>query len=180
MTRYRPCLIVTQSDAHHEHILAATAQGQSPWPIVWTRRALQMPQLEESTALDLLRLLLDVGTLGGLFKNLHQEGLKVFYAIASDAAILHAEGVSLLCSASERIVVRPPQEALCGTPRPAWSTLLIMDAMCGKLRHDDNATIRIATVKGLCDASSPRNIRGCSARMNAKALRGACQDGPGR
>jgi DEAD/DEAH box helicase domain-containing protein len=30
MTRYRPRLIVTQSDAHHEHILAATAQGQSP------------------------------------------------------------------------------------------------------------------------------------------------------
>jgi DEAD/DEAH box helicase domain-containing protein len=119
MTRYRPRLIVTQSDAHHEHILAATAQGQSPWPIVWTRRALQMPQLEESTALDLLRLLLDVGTLGGLFKKLHQEGLKVFYAIASDAAILHVEGVSLLCSASERLLVRPPQEALLWDAAPS-------------------------------------------------------------
>jgi hypothetical protein len=119
MTRYRPRLIVTQSDAHHEHILAAAAQGQSPWPIVWTRRALQMPQLEEATALDLLRLLLEVGAVSGLFKKLHQEGLKVFYAIASDAAILYSEGVSLLCSVSERLLVRPPQEALLWDSAPS-------------------------------------------------------------
>jgi len=119
MTRYRPRLIVTQSDAHHEHILAATVQGQSPWPIVWTRRILQMPQLEESTALDLLRLLLEVGAISGLFKKLYQEGLKVFYAIASDAAILYPEGVSLLCSASARLLVRPPEEALLWDSAPS-------------------------------------------------------------
>ena len=35
--------------------------------------------------------------------------------LAFDAAILYPKGVSLLCSASERLLVRPPQEALMGT-----------------------------------------------------------------
>jgi DEAD/DEAH box helicase domain-containing protein len=110
-TRYQPHLMVTQHHDRHEHILAATGQGPTPWPIVWTRRSLQIPRLEESTALDLLRLLLDMGAVTGLFKKLHQEGSKEFFAIASDAAILYPEGLPLLCSASGHQMVRPRAEA---------------------------------------------------------------------
>jgi DEAD/DEAH box helicase domain-containing protein len=112
MTRYRPRLIVTQPHDRHEHILAATLTGQTPWPIVWTRRALGMPQLEEASILDLLRHLLDAGAVAGLFTKLHQDGSRAFYAIAAGAAILYPEGLPLVCSASERLLVRPQAEAL--------------------------------------------------------------------
>jgi DEAD/DEAH box helicase domain-containing protein len=112
MTRYQPRLLVTQPHDRHEYILSPTRQGQAPWPIVWARRALQMPQADEASLLDLIHQLLQVGGTTGLFKKLHQDGTRTFYAIAAQAAILYPGGVHLLCSESERPLVRPPREAL--------------------------------------------------------------------
>jgi DEAD/DEAH box helicase domain-containing protein len=61
MTRYQPRLLVTQPHERHEHILSPTRQGQAPWPIVWARRALQMPQAEETSLLNLIHHLLQWG-----------------------------------------------------------------------------------------------------------------------
>jgi DEAD/DEAH box helicase domain-containing protein len=61
MTRYQPRLLVTQPHDRHEHILSPTRQGQAPWPIVWACRALQMPQAEETSLLDLIHHLLQWG-----------------------------------------------------------------------------------------------------------------------
>jgi DEAD/DEAH box helicase domain-containing protein len=53
-----------------------------------------------------------VGVTTGLFRRLHQDGTRTFYTIAAEAAILYPVGVYLLCSESERPLVRPPREAL--------------------------------------------------------------------
>jgi DEAD/DEAH box helicase domain-containing protein len=73
---------------------------------------MQMPQADEASLLDLIHHLLQVGVTTGLFKRLHQDGTRTFYTIAAEAAILYPGGVHLLCSESERLLVRPPREAL--------------------------------------------------------------------
>jgi len=108
---YQPRLLVTQSQSGHDHILAPHQGSRSPWHLVWTRRALKQPNIEETSLLDLLQALLLVGTEAGLFTRLHQDGAKQIYAIAADAAILYADRVHLACSESERSLVRPPAEA---------------------------------------------------------------------
>ena len=113
-------------------------------------------------ALDLLRLLLEVGAVSDLFKKLHQDGSKAFYTIAADAAMLYPEGVpccAALANASWSALVR---SVACGKGRPAWNMPPIMDAMCDRIIHGASATIRIAIAKARCGASSPRNILGCS------------------
>jgi len=108
---YKPHLIVTQPQREHEHVLAPTKGNRSPWHIVWARRALAKPEADESSLLDLIHDVLRVGAEKGLFKKLHQDGAKEYYAIAREAAVLYCEGVHLACNASGRSLVRPPVEA---------------------------------------------------------------------
>ena len=109
--RYRPRLLVTQPQTGHEHVLAHTRGGQSPWHVVWSYRTLSRAVIPEASVLDLIRLLLETGTAAGLFMKLHQDGPRTFYAISANAALLHAGGIHLVCSESGRSLVRPPDEA---------------------------------------------------------------------
>ena len=103
--------MATAHQRGHDHILAPTKRHQAPWQVVWARRALALRHADEISLLDLINALLDAGTDAGLFKKLHQDGAKRLYAIASEAAILRAERAHLVCSQSERSLVRPPEEA---------------------------------------------------------------------
>lgn len=109
--RYKPRLLVTGPQRNHEHILAQTRGGQPPWHIAWTYRALGKPAAVEADILDLIEALPACGDSTGLFKKLHQDGSKAFYAISSDAAVLLAGGVHLVCDETERSIVRPEREA---------------------------------------------------------------------
>ena len=62
--------------------------------------------------LDLIAGLLVVGLEAGLFRRLHQDGARQFYAIAADAAVLVGDRVHLVCSQSGRSLIRPPGEAM--------------------------------------------------------------------
>lgn len=108
---YKPNLMVTQHQRGHDHVLAGTKRGKAPWQVVWARRSLKLQHADEISLLDLINALLEVGTETGLFKKLHQDGMKRLYAIAADAAILYAERKHLVCSQSERSLVRPLDEA---------------------------------------------------------------------
>lgn len=108
---YRPHLLVTRFQRGHDHVLAPSTGSRPPWHLVWARRALQQP-VDEVSLLDLINALLVVGTTTGLFIKLHQDGAKQFYAIAAAAAILYGDQVHLVCSQSERVLVRPPAEAV--------------------------------------------------------------------
>ncbi|PYP82904.1 MAG: helicase [Blastocatellia bacterium AA13] len=116
---YKPHLMVTQSQRGHDYVLASTKGSRSPWHVVWARRALNQPVADETSLLDLINALLETGTEVGLFKKLHQDGTKRFYAIAADAAVLTAERVHLVCSQSERSLVRPPAEAVLWNGAPS-------------------------------------------------------------
>jgi DEAD/DEAH box helicase domain-containing protein len=108
---YKPHLMVTQPQKEHEHVLSPTKGNRSPWHIVWARRALAKPAADEASLLDLIHALLRIGAEKGLFKKLHQDGAKEYYAIAPEAAILYSESVHLACSMSGRSLVRPSAEA---------------------------------------------------------------------
>jgi DEAD/DEAH box helicase domain-containing protein len=108
---YKPALMVTQSHRGHDHMLAPTTRRNSPWHIVWARRALKQKHANEISLLDLINALLEGGTEAGLFKKLHQDGAKRFYAIAAEAAVLYADRAHFVCSQSEKSLVRPPSEA---------------------------------------------------------------------
>lgn len=109
--RYKPRLMVTAPQRSHEHLLASTKGGQSPWHIIWAYRALDEPAVAEADILDLIQELLACGTRAGLFKKLHQDGNKAYYAISADAARLMAGGVQLACDETDRNIVRPEPEA---------------------------------------------------------------------
>ncbi len=110
-SRYRPHLMVTQPLKGHEYVFASTKGNLSPWHVLWMRRALKQPGIDETTLIDLTQALFEAGRTAGLFKKLHQDGARVFYAIAAEAALLYSEGVCLVCSESERSIVRPETEA---------------------------------------------------------------------
>jgi len=109
--RYRPALLVTQSQRGHDHVLAETRGGQSPWQIVWARRSLDLAHAAETTLLDLIAALLREGSQTGLFRELYQDGLKRYYVIAAGAARLLTGGVNLHSPGSKQPVVRPSPEA---------------------------------------------------------------------
>jgi DEAD/DEAH box helicase domain-containing protein len=109
--RFRPHLMLTQFQRGHDHVLAPAKGSRPPWQLVWARRALQKPNADEACLLDLIDALLTVGTQTGLFRRLQQDGVKRFYAVAADAAILYGERVHLMCSESGRSLVRPHAEA---------------------------------------------------------------------
>ena len=110
-SHYKPHLMVTKAQRGHDHVLAPSRGSKPPWHIVWARRALDRPMTDEASLLDLIDALLVVGSDAGLFRLLHQDGLKRFYAIAVDAAVLTADRLHLACSQSERSLVRPTAEA---------------------------------------------------------------------
>ena len=111
--RYRPRLITTHSQRDHEHILSTTTKRNlSPWHIVWSRRALNIPSVSEPEILDSLKTLLVEGTAVGLFERLHQDGSREYYVLSPKAARLYPGGVLLQCSESGRQLVRPLSEAL--------------------------------------------------------------------
>jgi len=109
--RYKPRLIVTAPQRNHEHILAYTKGGQSPWHIVWAYRALGEPAADEADILDLIQALLICSNSAGLIKKLHQDGNKAYYAISAGAARLLSGGIHLVCDETERSIVRPESEA---------------------------------------------------------------------
>lgn len=109
--RFKPKLMVTEFQRNQEHVLAATRGNQLPWHILWTRRVFGQPNVEETSLLDLIRKLLEVGTRTGLFKRIHQDGSRESYVIAADAAVLFSDVVHFTCSQSGRSVVRPADEA---------------------------------------------------------------------
>ena len=110
--RFTPSLMVTKGQRGHVHVLAPTRGHQSPWHVVWSRRALALPDMEESTLLDLIQTLLEAGSgEPGLFRRLHQDGTRDYYAIDSRAARLVRDGVHLACSESGRSLVRSAGEA---------------------------------------------------------------------
>jgi DEAD/DEAH box helicase domain-containing protein len=116
--RYRPRLMVTRSQRDHDHVLAPMRGNQPPWHLVWTWRVFNKAA-DETSWLDLIQHLLLTGTEAGLFVKLHQDGAKQMYAIAADAAILYADRVHLVCSQSQRSLVRPPDEARCWQGAPS-------------------------------------------------------------
>lgn len=109
---YRPRLMVTQSHQNHDYVLAPTKGNRSPWNIVWARRALKQVNASEASLLDLIHSLLEIGTEERLFKKIHQDGARNYYVIAADAAILYSDQAHLICSKTERSLVRPPLEAM--------------------------------------------------------------------
>jgi DEAD/DEAH box helicase domain-containing protein len=108
---YKPHLMVTQADRAHDNVLAPSRGTRPPWNLVWASRAFRRPRIDETSVLDLIHALLTVGTETGLFRKLHQDGAKLYYAIAADAAVLVADRVAMACSQSGRSLIRPPGEA---------------------------------------------------------------------
>lgn len=132
--RYRPRLITVHTQREHEHILSPTTRGNlPPWHIIWTRRALHCPGTDESGLLDLIRALLDEGTVAGLFQRLHQDGGKEYYAINPGAARLYTGGARFLCGETERQLVRPLTEA------PYWDGAPSMEYYADHGRYERSA-----------------------------------------
>jgi DEAD/DEAH box helicase domain-containing protein len=110
--RYRPRLLATTRDKYHDHILSPFVIGsQPPWHVVWIRRVLNDAPFDDNTLLDLINGLLLSGTEAGLFKCLHKDGEKAYYALNSGAAILYPEGVKLVCNTSGHALFRPEWES---------------------------------------------------------------------
>ena len=110
--RFKCRLMVTEKDRFHDHVQAATAGGsQRPWHVEWTRRSLGTRTVDETGLLDLIRALLSAGTDAGLFREVHRDGNKLFYSINAGAAALQPFGTHLVCSESDRSIVRPKGEA---------------------------------------------------------------------
>jgi DEAD/DEAH box helicase domain-containing protein len=109
--RYRPRLMVTQPQTDHEFLLASSRGGNFPWHVVWSYRALGQLGVPESSILDLIGVLLKAGAQTGLLHKIHQDGLKAWYVISDNAAILYPGGTHLVCSESGRAVIRPEAEA---------------------------------------------------------------------
>ncbi len=109
--RYKPHLMVTQSTGQHDHVLAVTRGGRVPWHLVWSRRALEVRNIEEQSLLDLIAALLVCGTESGLFVRMRQDGPKTYYAISAAAAFLTSDRVNLVCSDTGKSIVRPSAEA---------------------------------------------------------------------
>jgi DEAD/DEAH box helicase domain-containing protein len=108
--RYKPHLLVTQSQREHEFVLAHTRGGMAPWHIKWARRVLQVPGVDETTLLDLMSAFLKAGSEAGILRKLHQDGTKEYYALNTTPAVLYSAAAHLKCSESDRSLVRPTRE----------------------------------------------------------------------
>ncbi|WP_200345986.1 hypothetical protein [Halochromatium glycolicum] len=125
--RYKPRLWTTHPDKHQDHLLAPPREGQlRAWPLVWTRRALGVPGLDDATLLDLLAAFLHAGEAGGLLRRLHQDGDKTWYAIDAAAARLLPHGEKLRCDRATGLCCTDLSRnasavtATTRSPRPRW------------------------------------------------------------
>ncbi|MGF1498258.1 MAG: DEAD/DEAH box helicase [Elainellaceae cyanobacterium] len=109
--RFRPRLMVTRGDRHHDNILGSTSGSTQPWHIRWTLRVLDRSNLGEVEALDLLKLLYEKAEASGLLQRLHTDSGKIYYAINPVKVQLVPNGVQLTCSETRRRIVRPASEA---------------------------------------------------------------------
>ena len=109
--RFRPKLLVTKSQRDHDFVLAPSRGTQTTWHLSWARKAIGIPNIDELSLLDLLHTLLRTGIETGLFRKLHQDGDKEFYAISSSAAELTSDLVILDCSETGKSIIRPKAEA---------------------------------------------------------------------
>jgi len=120
--RYKPVLIVTERDSHHDNILAPSQGGSSlPWHIAWSRRVFSPQNIDETAILDLIKRLLKIGVATGLFRKLHQDGSKEYYAIEIKHTRLYSDTVYLECSETGRPLVCPGHE------RELWLNAPSMD-----------------------------------------------------
>ena len=108
---YKPHLMVTQAASRARPCLAPSRGSRPPWNLIWARRVFHRPKLDETSVLDLIAGLLVIGLEAGLFRRLHQDGARLFVAIAADAAVLLNDRVHLVCSQSGRPLIRPAREA---------------------------------------------------------------------
>lgn len=120
--KYRPRLLTTAPDRYHDFILAPGGSGrQLPWQLVWLRRVMDVPGVDESSLIDLIRLFLETADQTGLMKCLHVDGPKAIYALNCRAARLYPEGVKLVCSKSGHVMYRPKGEARLWVNAPGLS-----------------------------------------------------------
>ena len=105
--KYKPKFIVTENKKNHEFVLSS--KGRS-WPVVWSKRVLNCP-IDDTTLIDFIRQLLVCGEIAGLFKLIHKDGNCDYLTINSKAAVIYPNGISLTCSDSKKILVRPKEEA---------------------------------------------------------------------
>ena len=117
---YKPHLMVTQAQRGHDHVLAPAKGSLLPWQLVWAKRTLNKPNVDETSLLDLIDALLIAGTDAGLLALLHQDGTKRFYAVSAHAAILTSDRVNLVCNESGKPLIRPSAEAELWTGSPSW------------------------------------------------------------
>lgn len=110
--KYKPHLIVSDRDRFHDFVLTPSSPGQMvPWQIIWARRVLGASAVDDSTLIDLIKTLLDVGVEAGLLLNLHTDGSKSFYALNSAAARLYSTGKKIACTSSGTYLYRPESES---------------------------------------------------------------------
>jgi DEAD/DEAH box helicase domain-containing protein len=109
--RYRPKLMVTSQKKEHVNLLAPSSGGRHPWHLLWTARSLDHPNISNTDYIDLLKVLLDAGVSAGLFIKLHEDSKCEYFAISQHAAVLYSDCVKLVCSESDKFIVKPHNEA---------------------------------------------------------------------
>ena len=109
--KYRPRLLVNQSDRYHEYILAPSRKNaNAPWQLVWAKRALKTSSVDDVTLLDLLALLLDEAVNSKLLIKVHDDNGKGFFALNPRVIRLYSKGQKLECTISGETLYRPDWE----------------------------------------------------------------------
>ncbi|MEH6628801.1 MAG: DEAD/DEAH box helicase [Motiliproteus sp.] len=109
--KYRPRLLVTESDRYHDYMLSASVGGGNiPWNLVWARRVLPVESIDDNTLIELFRLFLEEGETARLLIKLSEDGTKQFYGLNPRMARLYSNGVKMSSSSSGEMLFRPEWE----------------------------------------------------------------------
>jgi len=92
-----------------------------PWQLMWARRVLGLPGVDDATLLDMLHALMKAGIQAGLLHRVHKDGDKEWIAISDRAALLVPNGVKLKCAQSNHVMFRPAGEASLWIDSPSLS-----------------------------------------------------------